>query len=166
MRDFSDAGRAISTRRGAASDDGIRDATPDAPRVGGTLPVVAEFGGPTRDPGKRARRLLLARVMVFGGLLIAPLPLPIGQVIAIIGLSIWVHEDPGMRCRVAGWRRRAPWVSRELDKVRRFLPAVARRLIEETRPADVPEATPAERARKDRAPRPDPAAETALAPAE
>ena len=83
---------------------------------------------------KRPIKLVLGWLFFLFGLITAPLPLPLGQLVALIGLSLLVSESYMMRMFTRKIRRNYPWVSRMMDRIKPYLPGFLRSTIEDTDP--------------------------------
>lgn len=73
-------------------------------------------------------------LLILGGAILAPTPIPIGWVLILIGLSVLVHESQWVRKRIRRLRKRYPDFGKRLNQAKRFSPGFARRLIERTDP--------------------------------
>lgn len=78
--------------------------------------------------------LIIGWILFIVGLIIAPTPLPIGQIIALVGLSLLVSESEAVRIWVQKLRRRIPALCRRLTQASPHLPGFLRKLIELTDP--------------------------------
>lgn len=83
---------------------------------------------------KRHAKLAIGWKLLIAGLIIAPMPIPVGQVIALTGLSILVHESELVRRWVRGLRSRYPRGNTMLNDFKARLPGFLRRVIERTDP--------------------------------
>jgi len=75
-------------------------------------------------------------LLVLLGLIITPMPIPLGIILIILGLSMLVSSLPVVRDFLRNLRRRYRVLSGKLNHIKRYLPAFARRLIEDTDPGD------------------------------
>ena len=80
-------------------------------------------------------KLAVGWFLLVVGIITAPLPLPIGQAIALVGLAILVHESIWVRDQAIRLRRRNPRLCGSLNRLKRRLPGFLRRVIESTDPA-------------------------------
>jgi|GEM_PF-666836 len=83
---------------------------------------------------KRPVKLAVGWLLFLIGLISAPLPLPLGQLIALLGLSLLVSESYMIRMFTRKIRRNYPRVSRMMDRVKPYLPGFLKSTIEETDP--------------------------------
>lgn len=83
---------------------------------------------------KRPIKLAVGWLFVLIGLIMAPLPLPFGQLIALVGLSLLVSESYMIRMFARKIRRNYPIISRMMDRVRPYLPAFLKSTIDDTDP--------------------------------
>ncbi len=83
---------------------------------------------------KRPIKLAVGWLFFLVGLMTAPLPLPFGQVIALVGLSLLVSESYMMRMFARKIRRNYPIISRMMNKIRPFLPGFLKSTIDDTDP--------------------------------
>jgi hypothetical protein len=75
---------------------------------------------------KRPLKLLIGWVMLIVGIITAPIPIPIGQVIALIGLSILVSESHWVKTKM-----HASLYAQVLEKSnRRYRPCSPSRIIQ------------------------------------
>ncbi|WP_321395324.1 PGPGW domain-containing protein [Emcibacter sp.] len=84
---------------------------------------------------KRPVKLIVGWILFIAGLIIAPMPIPIGQITALVGLSLLVSESERVRIWVQKFRRRIPALCRQLTKAKPHLPAFLKNLIDRTDPA-------------------------------
>ena len=90
----------------------------------------------TRRLGLRLRRLsdlLLGWVLVISGLLITPLPLPVGLLLLVLGLALLIRRSQWVRGRIMRLRGRYPVISARL---RRLEPRLYRSLASALRSTD------------------------------
>ncbi|WP_168190417.1 PGPGW domain-containing protein [Luteithermobacter gelatinilyticus] len=83
---------------------------------------------------KKPLKLLIGWILFIIGLIIAPLPMPIGQIIALVGLSVLVSESETVRIGVQKLRRKLPGLCRQLKRVRPHMPRFLKNLIDTTDP--------------------------------
>lgn len=83
---------------------------------------------------KRPIKLAVGWLFFLVGLITAPLPLPFGQLIALIGLSLLVSESTMMRMFARKIRRNYPIISRVMNKIRPYLPGFLKTTIDDTDP--------------------------------
>ncbi|PHZ84519.1 PGPGW domain-containing protein [Paremcibacter congregatus] len=83
---------------------------------------------------KRPLKLAIGWLFFLIGLISAPLPLPFGQLLALIGLSLLVSESYMMRMFTRKVRRNYPRVSRMMDRVKPYVPGFLKTTIEDTDP--------------------------------
>ncbi|MCA6062840.1 PGPGW domain-containing protein [Thalassolituus marinus] len=79
-------------------------------------------------------RILAGSLLVIGGIIVTPMPLPLGIIMIIFGTSILVTELPLVRLYVRQLRKRFTSLSARLNRLKPHLPSFARRLIEDTDP--------------------------------
>ncbi|MFC7048185.1 PGPGW domain-containing protein [Emcibacter nanhaiensis] len=83
---------------------------------------------------KRPVKLIIGWILFIAGVIIAPMPIPIGQITALVGLSLLVSESEKVRVWVQKLRRRIPGLCRQLTKAKPHLPGFLKILIERTDP--------------------------------
>ena len=88
---------------------------------------------------KRPLKLFVGWVMFIVGIITAPIPLPIGQIVALIGLSILVSESHWIKTRMQRARRRLPSVGKQLNRMHPYLPRFLKKVIDDTDPAHLAE---------------------------
>lgn len=88
---------------------------------------------------KRPLKLVFGWVMLIGGVIIAPLPLPIGQFIALVGLSLLVSESHWVKTKMQKLRRKLPIVGRQLVRMHPYLPKFLKKVIDDTDPVHLGE---------------------------
>lgn len=79
-------------------------------------------------------RMGAAILLLIGGTVLAPTPIPIGWAMIIVGLSMLVHESRWVRTRIRRLRARYPGFGEKLNQAKRYAPGFARRVIERTDP--------------------------------
>jgi len=87
-----------------------------------------------RPPLKRAMKLVIGWLFFLVGLITAPLPIPLGQLVALIGLSLLISESRMMRKFTQKIRRNYPRLDQMMEKVKPYLPAFLKNTIDETHP--------------------------------
>lgn len=87
---------------------------------------------------KRCLGLAVGWFLVIFGLLIAPLPLPIGQIMALVGLGILIGESDAIRGWVRRKRTNNPNISRKITEKGHHLPGFLDRAIKLTEPLPGP----------------------------
>lgn len=83
---------------------------------------------------KHSAKITAGLLLVILGILITPLPLPLGLLTMLVGLSILVSALPGLRHRLRQLRSRYAKTSHKLNQLKEHFPQFAQRLIEETDP--------------------------------
>lgn len=83
---------------------------------------------------KKPVKLIIGWILFIGGVITAPIPLPIGQFIALVGLSLLVSESHFVRRMIQGLRRKIPALSRQMERVKPHLPKFLQQVIEHTHP--------------------------------
>lgn len=83
---------------------------------------------------KRPIKLAVGWLFVLIGILSAPLPLPLGQFLVLIGLSLLVAESYAIRMFARKLRRNFPFVSRMMDRIKPYVPTFMKTTIDETDP--------------------------------
>jgi len=83
---------------------------------------------------KRPIKLAVGWLFFLIGLISAPLPLPLGQLLALIGLSLLVSESYMICMFTRKLRRNFPLVSRMMDRIKPFVPGFLKSTIEDTDP--------------------------------
>ena len=88
---------------------------------------------------KRPLKLLIGWIMLIVGIITAPIPIPIGQIVALIGLSILVSESHWVKTKMQKLRRRLPIVGRQLMRLHPYMPRFLKKVIDETDPTHLAE---------------------------
>lgn len=88
---------------------------------------------------KRPVKLFVGWIMFIVGLITAPIPLPIGQIVALIGLSILVSESHWVKTKMQKFRRRLPIIGKQLNKMHPYLPKFLKKVIDDTDPTNLAE---------------------------
>jgi hypothetical protein len=83
---------------------------------------------------KRPVKLAVGSLFFLAGIIMAPLPLPFGQLIALIGLSLLVSESYMVRMFTRKLRRNYPRFSRMMDRIKPYVPGFLKSTIEDTDP--------------------------------
>ncbi|MCK5425612.1 MAG: hypothetical protein KAI89_09575 [Emcibacter sp.] len=83
---------------------------------------------------KRPIKLAVGWLFVLIGIISAPLPLPLGQLLALVGLSLLVSESYSIRMFTRKLRRNYPLISRMMDRVKPYVPGFLKSTIEDTDP--------------------------------
>ena len=83
---------------------------------------------------KKPLKLFIGTVMFVVGVITAPIPLPIGQIIALIGLSILVSESKWVKTNAQKMRRKIPIFSRQLISMHPYLPKFLKKVVDYTDP--------------------------------
>lgn len=78
--------------------------------------------------------LLLSGVCFIAAVLSLPLPLPLGFIFTVIGLSLLMLASPAMQRRFLAMRGRYPHINRRLQSVEGYLPDFVRRALNGTGP--------------------------------
>lgn len=84
-------------------------------------------------------KLLIGWLMLIVGVITAPIPLPIGQIVALIGLSILVSESYWVKTKMQRLRRRIPIIGRQLKLLHPYLPQFLKKVIDDTDPTHLAE---------------------------
>ena len=69
----------------------------------------------------------------------APIPIPIGQIVALIGLSILVSESQWVKTKRQQLRRRLPIIGRQLMRMHPYMPRFLKKVIDDTDPTHLAE---------------------------
>ncbi|MDG1708566.1 MAG: PGPGW domain-containing protein [Emcibacteraceae bacterium] len=88
---------------------------------------------------KRPLKLIIGWLMLIVGIITAPIPIPIGQVIALIGLSILVSESHWVKTKMQKLRRRLPLIGRQLKRMHPYMPRFLKKVIDDTDPTHLAE---------------------------
>jgi hypothetical protein len=83
---------------------------------------------------KRSVNLVVGFFLVICGIIITPLPIPVGLILIVLGLSLLVPALPVLRRWLTLARARFPKLSNKLQSIRHRLPKFARNLIDHTEP--------------------------------
>lgn len=83
---------------------------------------------------KRSVHLLGGFFLVICGIIITPLPIPIGLILILLGLSLLVPALPVLKRWLTLFRSRFPKASDKLRRIRHRLPLFARSLVDHTEP--------------------------------
>lgn len=88
---------------------------------------------------KRPLKLFIGWVMLIVGIITAPIPLPIGQIVALIGLSILVSESHWIKTKMQKFRRSLPVIGRQLTRIHPYMPRFLKKVIDDTDPTHLAE---------------------------
>lgn len=88
---------------------------------------------------KRPLKLLLGWIMFIGGIITAPIPLPIGQFIALVGLSLLISESLWVKIKIQKMRRRMPVIGHHLNRWHPHLPKFLKKVVDDTDPTHLAE---------------------------
>ncbi len=83
---------------------------------------------------KRSFKMVTGILLLLLGIIITPMPIPLGIILIILGLSMLVSTIPQVRAFLQFLRRRYRVFSYKLNRIKHHLPAFARQLIEDTDP--------------------------------
>ncbi|WP_430462117.1 PGPGW domain-containing protein [Thalassolituus sp. LLYu03] len=86
---------------------------------------------------RRSIHSIAGFLLVIAGIIITPMPIPLGIILIILGLSMLASSVPAVRHFLRDTRGRYRVFSARLNHMKPRLPAFARRLIEDTDP-DLP----------------------------
>lgn len=73
------------------------------------------------------------------GIITAPIPVPIGQFVALVGLSLLISESHWVKTKMQKIRRRLPALGRQLIRMHPYLPKFLKKVIDDTDPAHLAE---------------------------
>ena len=88
---------------------------------------------------KKPLKLTIGTIMFVVGIITAPIPLPIGQIVALIGLSILVSESHWVKTKAQKFRRKLPSLGRQLMRMHPYLPKFLKKVIDDTDPTHLAE---------------------------
>ncbi len=88
---------------------------------------------------KRPVKLVLGSIMFIGGVITAPFPLPIGQFIALVGLSLLISESNWVKTKMQRMRRKMPVIGRQLQRMHPYLPKFLKKVVDDTDPTHLAE---------------------------
>ncbi|UXD87746.1 PGPGW domain-containing protein [Thalassolituus hydrocarboniclasticus] len=83
---------------------------------------------------RRSVKMVTGVLLLLLGIIITPMPIPLGIILIILGLSMLVSTIPRVRTFLQFLRRRYRVFSHKLNSIKHRLPAFARQLIEDTDP--------------------------------
>lgn len=83
---------------------------------------------------RRSVTLVGGVLLIVAGLLVLPLPVPVGLLMIILGVSLLVPTIPALSRYLKRLRCRYPVASSRLNHISPRLPGFVRRVIEETDP--------------------------------
>jgi hypothetical protein len=84
-------------------------------------------------------KILIGWIMLIVGIITAPIPLPLGQIVALIGLSILVSESPWVKTKAQKLRRNIPIFHRQLTRMKPYLPRFLKKVVDDTDPMHLAE---------------------------
>lgn len=82
----------------------------------------------------RSLKIVSGTFLVIGGIIVTPMPIPLGILMIVVGLSLLASSSRRVREWIKSQRRRYQELSAKLNAVKHRVPPFARRLIEETDP--------------------------------
>lgn len=82
----------------------------------------------------RGVTLVSGVLLILMGLVILPLPIPVGLLMIILGVSLIVPAIPALGRFLTRMRRRYPVTSHKLNRISTKLPGFIRRVIRDTDP--------------------------------
>ncbi len=85
-------------------------------------------------PNGRALQQWMGWMLIVPGLLVLPLPIPLGLVMIIAGLALAARYDPLLQGWIRRLRARFPDASRRANRLHRYLPFRLRRVLVSTDP--------------------------------
>ena len=88
---------------------------------------------------QRPIKLIIGWTMLIIGIITAPIPIPIGQIVALIGLSILVSESQWVKTKMQQLRRRLPIIGRQLMRMHPYMPRFLKKVIDDTDPTHLAE---------------------------
>lgn len=88
---------------------------------------------------KKPLKLAVGWIMFIVGIITAPIPLPIGQIIALIGLSILISESVWVKTKMQKFRRKIPMLTIQLNRMHPYLPKFLKKVIDDTDPTHLAE---------------------------
>ena len=88
---------------------------------------------------QRPIKLIIGWTMLIIGIITAPVPIPIGQIVALIGLSILVSESQWVKTKMQQLRRRLPIIGRQLMRMHPYMPRFLKKVIDDTDPTHLAE---------------------------
>jgi len=83
-------------------------------------------------------RLFTGWLLVIGGGILTPLPIPVGLVTLTLGLALLAHDSRWLRWHIRRLRQRYPALSRRLGRVGQRAPRWLARVIRRTEPRGGP----------------------------
>lgn len=83
---------------------------------------------------KRMAFSVTGGLLLIIGLILIPMPVPIGLVIAICGLALLIHSNETVRDFIRTCRQRYPDMNQKLRHAGAILPKPLRRIVSRTKP--------------------------------
>jgi len=83
---------------------------------------------------QRVARQLGRWLLLLAGLIVTPMPMPVGLLMITIALAILVEDSHRVRWAVTALRRRSPTLSRQLRRARERSPRGVQGIIDRTDP--------------------------------
>ncbi|UTW47024.1 hypothetical protein [Bacterioplanoides sp. SCSIO 12839] len=83
---------------------------------------------------KRSAKFALGILLLIAGIIITPLPIPLGLISILMGLSLLISVAPPLRNWLILLRKRFTTVSQTLTRLRQHLPRFLQHVIDETDP--------------------------------
>ncbi|MBW8191573.1 hypothetical protein K0504_11040 [Neiella marina] len=83
---------------------------------------------------KRIVLSVTGSVLFVVGIILIPMPLPIGAIIAIAGLALLIHSNEFVRQTIRNWRQRYPDINEKVRRATVALPKPLQRVIRRTKP--------------------------------
>ncbi|MBT5186852.1 MAG: hypothetical protein HOH19_10070 [Kordiimonadaceae bacterium] len=88
---------------------------------------------------KKPLKLTIGTIMLVVGIITAPVPVPIGQIVALIGLSILISESHWVKTKAQKFRRKLPILGRQLQRMHPYMPRFLKKVIDDTDPTNLAE---------------------------
>lgn len=85
---------------------------------------------------RRAASLSVGWILIGVGLVLWPLPIPLGLPLVILGLAVLLPQSHWLQTLIRRWRGRHPEFDRRLHAASHRLPGFVRRAIRTTEPPD------------------------------
>lgn len=77
---------------------------------------------------------IVAVILIIGGIILTPLPIPFGLVLIVLGLALLITTNTAFALWLRNFRRNNPHMDEKLRKAQKWLPGFLRIPLDKTNP--------------------------------